>query len=308
MFGKLFPQMFEGSLVDAGWEAIVTLQQLVILANVEGVIDKTPDWISRTTTIPIDIITKGLAALEKPDPESRTPDEEGRRIVRVSDARSWGWRIVNYAHYRNLRKEEERRDYHRQYWREVRSPKLKPHPEDDAEELERRTQAAGEYRAGLQQFARSKLQTQQDSTPTQQDSTDSTDAVSIGRRRCRGKSNKDLKTPASRAANVKRSPFPKSVRTSIHRFWRELGGSETYREFDKVLSPVIFDLPREFHRTQDDIEGGLTLFYDRYSDCGQTPVLSRFVRNPDFWIDGVRQRAKTYPPGLEPATIAEGVA
>lgn len=62
MFGKLFPQMFEGSLVDAGWEAIVTLQQLVILANVEGVIDKTPDWISRTTTIPIDIITKGLAA------------------------------------------------------------------------------------------------------------------------------------------------------------------------------------------------------------------------------------------------------
>ena len=122
MYGKIFKQIYKGTLAMVGpWQALVTFQQMIILADQDGVVDMTPDALSRETTIPLDIITKGLEALSQPDPESRTPDEEGRRIVLLSDSRSWGWRIVNYDHYRKLQTDEERRAYHRRYYREKRS-------------------------------------------------------------------------------------------------------------------------------------------------------------------------------------------
>jgi hypothetical protein len=126
MYAKLFSQMFDGTLVTRGpWEALVTFQQLLILCDQHGVIDATPEVIARRTTIPLDIIRKGLEELERPDPHSRSPDEEGRRIVRLSDSRPWGWRIVNYVKYRKIRSQEERREYHRRYWFEKRSRKAK---------------------------------------------------------------------------------------------------------------------------------------------------------------------------------------
>lgn len=122
MYGKIFKQIYKGTLAMVGpWEALVTFQQLIILADKDGIVDMTADAISRETTIPLEIIEKGIGALESPDPESRSPDHEGKRIIRLSDTRSWGWRLVNYEHYRKLRSEEERREYHRQYYRDHRS-------------------------------------------------------------------------------------------------------------------------------------------------------------------------------------------
>jgi hypothetical protein len=117
--------MFDGSLVAHGpWQALVTFQQFIILADKEGVVDMTPTAISGRTSIPIEIIQTGIAALEEPDPDSRSPDEEGRRIVRLSDTRTWGWRIVNIAHYRKIRSQEERREYQRNYARKRRAKKV----------------------------------------------------------------------------------------------------------------------------------------------------------------------------------------
>lgn len=125
MYGKLFAQMYDGTLGTNGpWQALITFQQLIILADKDGVVDMTPEALSRRTTVPLDIIQTGLTALGQPDPDSRTPDEEGRRIVSLNEGRAWGWRIVNYAKYREMRTAEERRAYHRKYWREKRSPKI----------------------------------------------------------------------------------------------------------------------------------------------------------------------------------------
>src|ERR1700739_4773004 len=113
----MFRQMYHGTLATTGpWQALVTFQQFIVLADRDGVVDMTPESISRETTIPIEIIRIGITALEQPDKDSRTPDEEGRRIVRLSEGRTWGWRIVNYKHYRELKREEDRKAYHRQYW------------------------------------------------------------------------------------------------------------------------------------------------------------------------------------------------
>lgn len=115
MFGKIFEEIYDGSL-HGHWEAIVTFEQLIVLADVDGVVDKTPQALAARTSIPLHIFHKGLELLEAPDPFSRSPDEDGRRIVRLDVNRLWGWRIVNYAKYRAIRSSEDRRDYHRQYW------------------------------------------------------------------------------------------------------------------------------------------------------------------------------------------------
>jgi hypothetical protein len=124
MYAKIFRQMYRGTLATVGpWEALVTFQQLIVLADQEGVVDMTIDAIVRETTIPIEIIRKGIEALEKPDPESRTPAEDGRRILRLRENSTWGWQIVNYEHYRKLKREEDRRAYHQQYYHSTRKKK-----------------------------------------------------------------------------------------------------------------------------------------------------------------------------------------
>lgn len=122
MYGKLFSQMYDGTLATKGpWQALVTFQQLIILADKNGVVDMTAESVSRRTTIPLEIILEGILALEQPDADSRTPALDGRRIVRLSESRSWGWQIVNHAHYRAIRSQEERREYMRKYQAERRA-------------------------------------------------------------------------------------------------------------------------------------------------------------------------------------------
>ena len=117
MYAKVFGQIYDGTLCTKGpWEALVAFQQLLVLADKDGNVDMTASAISRRTTIPLEIIEKGIQALLLPDPESRTPTEDGKRIVPLSEGRAWGWRVVNYLHYRQLKREDDRRAYHKEYW------------------------------------------------------------------------------------------------------------------------------------------------------------------------------------------------
>lgn len=124
MYAKVFSSIFDGSLATRGpWQALVTFQQLLVLADRHGIVDMTAEAIARRTTLPLEVIEIGLAELEKPDPDSRRPDHEGRRIVRLNPDRAWGWMIVNYAHYAAIRSSEERRDQQRLYMRKWRAEK-----------------------------------------------------------------------------------------------------------------------------------------------------------------------------------------
>lgn len=102
MYGKLFTSMWDGSLYGH-LEASAVLMACVTLCNADGVLDMTPEAISGRTGWPLDFIKKGLAELEKPDSRSRTPDDDGRRLVLLDAHRDWGWLIVNYSKYRGLR-------------------------------------------------------------------------------------------------------------------------------------------------------------------------------------------------------------
>lgn len=117
MYVKVFSQIYDGTLCTKGpWEALVTFQQFLVLADPDGNVDMTAEAISRRTTIPLQIIELGIQILMKPDKKSRTPAEDGKRIIPLSEGRDWGWKIVNFLHYRNLKSEGDRREYHRNYW------------------------------------------------------------------------------------------------------------------------------------------------------------------------------------------------
>lgn len=120
MYGKVFESIYDGTLYGH-WEAIVTMQQLVVLASADGVVDMTPQAIAARTSIPLEIITKGLKTLSEPDPYTRTPGEEGRRIVLLDAHRPWGWRLVNHGKYKRLRNMAEKREADRQRQSEKRS-------------------------------------------------------------------------------------------------------------------------------------------------------------------------------------------
>lgn len=124
MYAKLFQSMFDGTLGTRGpWQALVTFQQMLILADRFGVVDMTPDAISRRTTIPKEVIEQGIAVLEAPDPDSRRPDANGARITRLAAHRTWGWQITNYEYYASIRSAEDRRERNRLAMREWRENK-----------------------------------------------------------------------------------------------------------------------------------------------------------------------------------------
>jgi hypothetical protein len=86
----------------------------------------TQEAIARRTNVPENIIRLGLDELMKPDPKSRSKVAKGRRILLIDSHRDWGWRIVNYQHYRKLRDDESRRSYFRNYMRKYRNGKALP--------------------------------------------------------------------------------------------------------------------------------------------------------------------------------------
>src|SRR2546430_17123725 len=100
MYAKLFASVFEGSMRG---QPDVLLVWFNLLAHApSGVSDRTLRTISEETGLSVQRVAKAINILESVDPESRSPDEQGRRIIRLDQHRSWGWRIVNWEYYRNL--------------------------------------------------------------------------------------------------------------------------------------------------------------------------------------------------------------
>jgi len=101
---------------------------LLVLADRDGVVDMTLDAISRRTNVPEEIVAHAIRELMNGDPKSRSHEEDGRRLVAIDSHRDWGWQIVNYEHYRNIKDEEARRTYFRDKKRAQRA-KVPPSPQ-----------------------------------------------------------------------------------------------------------------------------------------------------------------------------------
>lgn len=113
-YAKIFRTIFDGSMRGCS-DLILVFVNMLCYADSFGVVDRTARAISDETGLPVERVNSAIATLEGPDPESRTPDEEGRRIVRLDASRSWGWRIVNHAKYRALCSREQNAERQRNF-------------------------------------------------------------------------------------------------------------------------------------------------------------------------------------------------
>ena len=120
MFVKLFEQILDSSIAE-NYKTRLVFEDMLLLADRHGIVDITHEALARRTNIPLDIVKTAITELEQPDARSRRADHDGRRIIRLDEHRDWGWHIVNFEYYKNIRNDEERTAYMRDYIKSYRA-------------------------------------------------------------------------------------------------------------------------------------------------------------------------------------------
>jgi hypothetical protein len=100
-YAKLFESLWDGSLRGKP-DPILVFANLLTHAGPGGVVDIHFRKISDETGLDMNRVKEAILYLEAADPESRTPIEQGKRIIRLDSHRDWGWKIVNHSQYRAL--------------------------------------------------------------------------------------------------------------------------------------------------------------------------------------------------------------
>jgi hypothetical protein len=127
MFGKVYASLYQGTLRGKA-HPILVFTNLLATCDRLGNVDKHPRAIAEEVGLSLEETQAAITYLEAKDPESRSREMDGRRIVRLDDHRAWGWRIVNYVKYRALRDTDERRAAIAEAVRRHRNKKDAPAP------------------------------------------------------------------------------------------------------------------------------------------------------------------------------------
>lgn len=111
MYGKVFGSMFEGSLYGKGWGPLLVMSYAIANGipdrDVGMQVDLNPKSMADKFGESEEEVKKAISFLCQPDPETTSPDEEGRRLVKIG---SFAYKIVNGAKYRAIRDAEKRRE------------------------------------------------------------------------------------------------------------------------------------------------------------------------------------------------------
>jgi hypothetical protein len=86
-------------------------------ADGKGNVNTAAPALSLICMVPLERMREILTLLESPDPDSRSPNDDGRRIEKLEGG---GWRIINYGKYRESRDHEDRKEYQRNWDRQHR--------------------------------------------------------------------------------------------------------------------------------------------------------------------------------------------
>ena len=124
MFGKVFEQMYTGSMVGAGLNVYSLWPYMIACCDSEGDVDVHPVAVAAILGAKVDDIKGALDYLLAPDEHSRSEEHDGARIVKVLENR---YHLVNYEKYRSIRDQDVRREQIREAQRRFRAKKgLKP--------------------------------------------------------------------------------------------------------------------------------------------------------------------------------------
>ena len=124
IYAKLFTSIYQGTL-RGNSHGLLVFTNLLAHCDKNGTADIHPRAIAEEVGLTVEQVNAALRVLESPDDESRSPEEQGRRIVRLDEHRAWGWSVVNYCKYRSIRDEDDRREQNRRSqarWRDKHKP------------------------------------------------------------------------------------------------------------------------------------------------------------------------------------------
>jgi hypothetical protein len=103
---KMFSAMLSSSLWDESMPTRIVWVTMLLMADQDGRVEALAAGIAHQARCTREQCDAALLVLSSPDPESKTQDMDGRRIVRVDG----GWQVVNYESYRDQRSPDEQRE------------------------------------------------------------------------------------------------------------------------------------------------------------------------------------------------------
>lgn len=121
MYGKNYESMYEGSMIGAGIHVFAVWNYIITKAR-GGAVEVNPKLLAFTLGGAEHEVVSALEFLQRPDPESRSKLEDGRRIVREGQ---FQYRIVNWEHYQFIKSASDKREYNKVKQSEYRARKRK---------------------------------------------------------------------------------------------------------------------------------------------------------------------------------------
>lgn len=105
LYARIFLQILDSSIAE-DFTMRHVFEDFLKLAyeGQHGVVDMTRQALSRRLNLPLEVLNDAISKLEAPDPNSRDPDNGGRRIAKLDDHRDWGWKILNWHKFDEIKR------------------------------------------------------------------------------------------------------------------------------------------------------------------------------------------------------------
>lgn len=109
MYGKFFASTFTGSMYGAGPD-VFAVWGYVIANTYDSQVELNPKLLAASIGTTPERIVTAITFLCAPDSISRSKNDDGRRLIREGE---FAYRVPNFAAYRAVQNEEQRREYNR---------------------------------------------------------------------------------------------------------------------------------------------------------------------------------------------------
>ena len=110
-FTKLFASITESTVWCESDSTRLAWITMLAMADSRGRVWASVPGLANRARISVDAARDTIATFLAPDPDSRTPDHDGRRIEPIDG----GWRLLNHEKYRSIRDEESIKESKRRY-------------------------------------------------------------------------------------------------------------------------------------------------------------------------------------------------
>jgi hypothetical protein len=115
-FTKLFSSLTASTIWREEDHTRLVWITMLAMSDKHGIVIASVPGLADLARVSLDKTVLALQKLSSPDEWSATTEYEGRRIEKIDR----GWRLLNYVKFRNMRDEEERREYMKELMRERR--------------------------------------------------------------------------------------------------------------------------------------------------------------------------------------------